>query len=106
MGQTATKVPPSGIGRLQLADLWKGFIKATGGIFLALIVKSLNDKALPTYDQMVPFLEAGIYFFASYLGINAATNNVGEIFQKDKDVVVVGKKSLDDLEQKADAAQN
>lgn len=102
MSQSATTIPPkAGIGTLQWSDLFKGLIKSIAGLLVGVIIKTLQDKSLPTYAEIEPILEACVYFVVGYLGINAATNNVGQIFSKDKPVVMVDKNDLQALQNKA-----
>lgn len=101
MSQEQTSMPAGGIGKIQWQDVWRGLIKTTGGLILGVVITMIHDKALPTYDQISPFLEACAYFFASYIGINAATNNVGQFLKKDKETITVSTAALDDLQEKA-----
>lgn len=102
MAETTTSIPPSGIGRLHWNDLLKGLIKSSSGLIVGILIKTLQDKSIPSYAEIEPLLEAVVYFFVGYLGINAATNNVGQMFTQDKPVVVVGAEKLENLQQKAD----
>ena len=102
MGQTTASVPPSGYGQLHFSDVWKGLIKSCGGLIIGLVIKLIQDKfKLPTYDQIEPLLEAGAYFLLGYLGVNAATNNTGQLFTKDQPVVAVSAEKLDQVVEKA-----
>lgn len=105
MAETANTIPPSGIGTIRWIDVWKGFVKSCGGLILGLIIKMIQDQfKLPTYGQIEPLLEATAYFFLSYLGLNAATNNVGQLFKADQPVTVVDSEHLKNLQAKADSA--
>jgi uncharacterized protein YacL len=98
MSQTSNTMPPGGLWKLQLADFWKGFVKSCGGLLVGLLINLIQDKfQLPTYEEVQPLLEATVYFFLGYLGINAATNNEGKMFKKDADIVSVSADDLDDL---------
>lgn len=97
MAETTTSIPPSGFGKLQWSDLWKGLIKSCSGLLLGLLIKTLQDKQWPTYDQIEPLLEACIYFLFGYLGINAATNNEGKLFKKDAPFVTVSAEKLKEV---------
>lgn len=100
--QATTVIPPGGLGKLKFEDFWKGFVKSCGGLIVGLVIKLIQDKfKLPTYDQIEPLLEATAYFFLGYIGLNAATNNVGQLFKKDKPVVLVDQQHLEDLKQQA-----
>ena len=96
MAETASSVPPSGIGELHLSDFFKGLIKSIAGLLIGVVVKVIHDRQLPPYDEIAPILEAAVYFLVGYLGINAATNNVGQLFAKDKPVVAVSAQKLDE----------
>lgn len=97
--QTATLIPPKGLWSLQLRDFWKGFIKSCGGLIIGIVIKMIqNHFHLPSYDEIEPLFEATAYFFFGYIGVNFATNNVGQIMQKDKPVVAVDKDQLDKLQ--------
>src|SRR4051812_46205423 len=105
MSQTATTLPlKSGIGTLRWADLLKGLVKSVAGLFVGVLIKTLQDKQLPTYAEIEPILEACVYFIVGYLGINAATNNVGQMFTKNKAVVTVDKEHLENLQAQANEA--
>jgi hypothetical protein len=97
MAEAASSVPPSGIGQLHLSDFFKGLIKSVAGLFIGVLIKTIHERQLPNYDEIAPILEAAVYFLVGYLGINAATNNVGQLFTKDKPVVAVSAKKLDEV---------
>ena len=98
MSETTSSVPPSGYGQLHLSDLWKGFMKSCGGLIIGIIIKLIQDKfKLPEYSEVEPLLEATAYFFLSYLGLNAATNNNGQLFKKDQPVVTVSAEKLNEI---------
>ncbi len=101
MGQTATTIPPSGIGKLQFQDFLRGLVKSTSGLLIGLVIKFIQDKHLPPYSEIEPLLEATAYFFMGYIGINAATNNEGKMFKSDAPVVTVSAKELDKVIDKA-----
>jgi len=95
MAETTSSVPPSGIGQLHLSDLFKGLIKSIAGLLIGVVIKVIHDRQLPPYEEIAPILEAAVYFLVGYLGINAATNNVGQLFSKDKPVVTVSANKLE-----------
>jgi len=103
MAENTSSVPPSGIGQLHLSDFFKGLIKSISGLLIGVVIKTIQDKQLPPYAEIAPILEAAVYFLVGYLGINAATNNVGQLFAKDKAVVTVGAEKLDEVVKQADA---
>lgn len=95
MGDAASTIPPGGIGKLQWSDLWKGIIKSISGLLVGVIIQMIDDGRLPTYAEIAPLLKATVYFLVGYLGINAGTNNIGQLFTRDKPTVTVGAKELD-----------
>src|SRR6478752_10554187 len=101
MAETASSVPPSGIGELHLSDFFKGLIKSIAGLLIGVVVKVIHDRQLPPYDEIAPILEATVYFLVGYLGINAATNNVGQLFKGNQPVVTVPAEELDKVIDKA-----
>lgn len=105
MSDSATNIiPPRGLGQIGWQDVWKGLIKSCGGLILSLLLQEIGNKFQPlNYDtQIAPLLVAVVGFFAAYLGLNAATNNVGQLFQANKPVVPVAKKEYEELKAKAD----
>lgn len=102
MSQLASNIiPPKGLWTLKLQDFYKGFVKSCGGLVVTVIIKMIQNKfQFPSYTEIEPFLEATAYFFFSYLGFNALTNNVGQLFTKDKPIVAVDKEHLENLEAK------
>lgn len=104
MSEAATTIPPSGLGKLKLSDAAKGLIKTLTGLLLAFIIDALSKDHFPTWVEFVPYIKMAIGYFAGYLGINLATNNVGQLFAPDKKVVTVSKDHLEDLKQKAEEA--
>lgn len=105
--QISNTIPEKGLWNLRLSDLWKGFIKSCGGLIVGLVIKLVQDKfKLPSYEEIEPLLEATAYFFLAYMGLNYSTNNVGKLFQSDKQVVSVDVNALKDLQDKADVAEN
>lgn len=102
MSENANTIPPSGLWKLRVIDFWKGFIKSCGGLIVGLVIKLIQNKfTIPSYEEIQPLLEATAYFFLAYLGVNAATNNVGQLLKNDKPVVLVPKEKLEELEAKA-----
>jgi len=101
MGDSTSRVPPSGIGQLRWSDLWKGLIKSVSGLLVGLLIKTIHDKQLPTYGEIEPLLEATVYFLIGYLGINAGTNNVGQLFKSNQPTVTVPAKELEKVIDKA-----
>lgn len=102
MSQQAAQIPAKGFGSLRGSDFIKAFVKSSGGLILAIGMKALQVKHFPSYDQIEPLLEAALFFVVSYLGFNGATNNVGQMFKRDKPVVIVDKEHLEELQNKAD----
>lgn len=101
MGETSNTVPPGGIGKLQWSDLWKGLIKGMAGLLVATILGSLRTRNLPDWDKIVDLIEYAFYFIIGYLGINAGTNNTGQLFKANQPTVTVPAKELDQVIDKA-----
>lgn len=95
MAETSNQIPPSGIGKLKWSDVWKGLIKSIAGLFVGVIVKIIHERELPEYSEIAPILEAAFYFLIGYLGVNAGTNNTGQLFRKDQPTVTVPAKELE-----------
>lgn len=102
MGQIATTVPPKGLGRLQLNDFFKGALITCFGHLVAMVIFLIRQDHFPTWPEWQPYVEVTVYTFLVYLGKNLGTNNVGELFTKDKPVVHVDANDLKELEAKAE----
>lgn len=102
MAQDATAViPPKGLWKLKLKDF-------LNGVYLALLPQLYvmfdfwsNSDHFPTYHEWQPYMKASIVTLVGYLLKNASTNNVGQIFQKDKPVSSVATEELNKLKEQA-----
>lgn len=105
--QTVT-VPPTGLGSIAFwSDLGRGLYYACAGAILRLVsfvggsVLSEHPHFPNTWAEWFPYVQ-GIAFAASgYVLAKFGINNVGQIMQRDKPVVLVGKEHLEDLTQQA-----
>lgn len=101
MGETATTVPPKGLGSLQLSDFWKSlFLAAIVNILLALY-PIIQGGHWPTSADFQDMIKSTVAIIIGYLIKNLSTNNVGQILQKDKPVVKADVASLNELKEKA-----
>lgn len=102
MSQDATAtIPPKGLGSLKLSDFWKSlFLAALMNVLLSLYT-IINSGALPTHADWIMMLKSTSAIILAYLIKNLGTNNVGEMFTKDKPVVSVDVKHLEDLKEQA-----
>lgn len=104
MAETATSIPQKGLGTIQWTDFLKGLWISVGSSILALVYLLINNHwKMPSFSEVEPYLNAIVIGFVSYLGKNLTTNNVGQLFKKDKPVVHVNAEKLQTLEQKAAA---
>lgn len=101
MGETATTIPPKGLGSISLRDFWKGALVTVFGHLVAMIIFLIRQDHWPTWVQWQPYVEVTVYTFLVYLGKNLGTNNVGELFTRDKPTVTV---SAPELEKVVDIA--
>lgn len=103
MSQTATtSVPPKGIGSVEFwKDLGKGaFLAGLTNLLLGLY-PILSDGQMPTHADFVFMLRTTLAIIIAYFIKNLNTNNVGEMFSKDKAIVRVDAKELDELKKQA-----
>ena len=104
MAETATSIPQKGLWTVKAADFLKGLWMAVGSSVIAFGFLIINNHwRIPSFDQLEPYLNAFSIAFLTYIGKNVVTNNVGELFKKDKPVVHVNAEKLQTLEQKAAA---
>ena len=107
MGQTSTAIPQKGLWTVKLSDFIKGLWLAIGTSILTLgSVIIANHWRIPPFATLEPYLDTIGYGFLAYLGKNLTTNNVGELFKKDKPVVPVDAAELNALQQKAASSNN
>lgn len=95
MSQDATTIPPSGFGKIQLAD----FIKSVGLAVFTNVLLSLytliDAGSWPTKEDWADILRTSVAFMISYMLKNMLTNNTGQLLKKDQPTVTVGAKELD-----------
>ncbi len=103
-------MPPKGIGTVNWKrDLLKGLYYACAGQIIAILgfVGTSILKEQPhfpnTWVEWLPYVKGLIYTAAGYIGAKFGVNNVGQLFQKDKPVLLVAKEHLKDLTDKAAA---
>ena len=101
MPQTATTIPPKGLGSLKLSDFWKGALMAFGTSILSRIYFLLTQDHFPSWHEFQPYLQAAFAAFVMYILKNLGTNNVGQILTPDKPVVHVDAEQLKSLKEKA-----
>lgn len=101
MGQIATTIPPSGLGKIQLSDFWKGLLLAALTNILLGAYAIINTGAWPTHADWMTMAKSTLAIVIAYLLKNLGTNNTGELLQKDKPVVRVDAEELQKLEEKA-----
>lgn len=102
MAETASSIPAKGLWTIKAQDFFKGLWLAVGSAVLAFGYAIMqNHWHLLTFDQSEPYLNTIAAGFIAYIGKNVGTNNVGQLFKKDKPVVSVTKERLDTLEAKA-----
>jgi hypothetical protein len=89
MAQDASTIPPKGFNKIQLSDFWKGLLIAAFSNVLLSLYAIINTGAWPTHADLISMLKATTAIVISYLIKNYKTNNVGELFTKDKPVVAV-----------------
>lgn len=97
MGETASSIPPKGLGSVDFwKDLGKGaFIAALTNILLALYTIVQNGD-LPSGEDWGVMLKSTLAIVLAYFIKNFGTNNVGELFTKDKPVVKVDAEKLEE----------
>lgn len=99
--ETATRIPPKGLGKIQLNDFWKSLLLAAISNVLLSLYAIINTGAFPTYADLIVMAKSTLAIIISYLLKNLGTNNVGELLKKDQPVVTVGAEKLQDLKDEA-----
>ena len=98
-------IPPKGLFNLSWGDFGKGvFLAAVSNIVLSLYA-IINTGAWPTHDDFQVMLKSTLAIVLSYIIKNLSTNNVGQLFAKDKSVVTVDKQHLETLTDKANKTE-
>lgn len=106
MAETATTIPPKGLGSVKWNDLLKGLYYAIIGQIVYLVtffVGSLLQEHphFPTWAEWLPYIKPIIYQIGGYLVGKLGVNNVGQIGKADKPIVHVDKEELNELQAKA-----
>lgn len=106
MSAVATTVPPKGLGSIQWKDFLKGLYYAIIGNVIYLVsffISSLLQETphFPTWAEWLPYIKGIAAAFGGYIVGKLGVNNVGQIFQKDKQIVHVDANDLKELENKA-----
>lgn len=105
MAQEASTIPARGLGSLNLSDFWKSlFLAALMNVLLSLYT-IINSGALPTHADWIMMLKSTSAIILAYLIKNLGTNNVGQMFTKDKPVVHVPVQELTELKEQAKTNQ-
>lgn len=103
MAQEASSIiPPKGLWTLKLKDIINGALVACMPQILAILDFWNSSDHWPSYSEWQPYLKMTIYTFIVYVLKNFSTNNVGQLFRADKQVVAVHADTLVELKQKAD----
>lgn len=106
MSEIATiTIPPTGLGRIMFwRDLGKGLYYACAGQLLAL-VSYIGDSILQehphfpnTWIEWLPYVKNIAYAASGYVIAKFGVNNIGQIGKKNKPVVLVSQKHLEEKE--------
>lgn len=102
MGETSSSVPPKGIGTVDFwKDLGKGaFIAAVTNLLLGVYTIVQNNQ-LPTGEDWATMLKSTLAILIAYFIKNLGTNNVGEMFAKNKPVTTVSTEKLEEVVEQA-----
>lgn len=102
MAQLASNIiPPKGLGTINWQDLWKTvFLSAVVNVLLGLYT-IINAGEWPTHADFIVMLKATIAIIIGNMIKVVSTNNVGELFKKDKPVVAVPTEELIQLKEQA-----
>lgn len=95
MSETASTIPPRGIGKLQWSDFLKSVGLAVATNALMSLYTLINSGSWPTKEDWMDILQTSVAFMISYIVKNLLTNNVGQMLKKDEPVVMVGAKELE-----------
>lgn len=107
MEEIGTTIPPKGLGSINLADFLKGLWISVGSSIIAFIYLFMNNNwSMPSHADMIPYINAIVIGFISYIGKSLTTNNVGQLFQRDKPIVHVDAEELNALQEKATGLDN
>lgn len=86
MSQEVPTVPPKGLWALKASDFAKGLWLSVGSGVIAFGYFLLDKFRMPTVEEAKPYIITIGAGFLSYIGKNLTTNNVGQMFKKDKPV--------------------
>lgn len=95
MSETASTIPPSGIGKLQWGDILKSVGLAVATNALMSLYSLISSGSWPTKEDWMDILQTSVAFMISYIVKNLLTNNVGQILKKDEPTVTVSAKKLE-----------
>lgn len=107
MGEQANTIPPKGIGTVDFwKDLGKGaFIAAITNLLLGVYTIVQNNQ-LPTGEDWATMLKSTLAILIAYFIKNLGTNNVGQMFTKDKPVTTVSSEKLKEVVEQAEEAKD
>lgn len=108
--KSTTPIPPRGIGNIKWYDLLKGMYYTGIGAILALVsfvVKGILTETphLPTWVEILPFVQTIVFTVGGYLVGQLGVNNVGQILTKDKSTVRIDVDTLNDLKNQDDSTK-
>lgn len=107
MANQAAIPKTKGIGNIKWADLSKGLYYASIGTILTLvgfIVESIltEHPHFPSWVEILPYIKGVVASLGGYIVGKFGVNNVGQVLQKDKEVVRIDVDTLDDLKENQD----
>jgi hypothetical protein len=103
MAETASTIPPSGIGTLHISDFLKSLLLAALTNVLLGVYTIIQSGSFPTHADWVTMLKSTVAIVISYLLKNLGTNNTGQILKKDQPVVTVPADKLNEVIKEADS---
>lgn len=98
-------IPPAGAGKISWGDLGKSLLIAAIANILMTVYPIVNSGNWPTLADWQDMAKSTVAFIIAYLLKNVFTNNVGQLFAKDKPVVTVSEQHLEKLEEQAKTNQ-
>lgn len=101
MSETASTIPPSGLGKLQLNDFWKSLLLAAISNVLLGLYTIIQSGHFPSSEDWGDMAKSTIAIILSYLIKNISTNNTGQILKKDQPIVAVSAEKLEEVVDKA-----
>lgn len=103
MPELATTVPPKGIGALNWQDIGKTVFLAAVTNMLLSLYSIINAGGWPTHQDFIVMAKATIAITIGNLIKAVSTNNVGQLFTRDKPIVHVDAEQLKEVVEKADS---